>query len=80
MTKTFNIGEYAVGGRIKVTLSKSVLQIQALAWVTREVVRQQTFQVDCDQGITDATWFLEDLTTSYYTDQIISFVKSKMNS
>jgi hypothetical protein len=80
MTKTFNIGEYAVGGRIKVTLSKSVLQIQALAWVTREVVRQQTFQVDRDQGITDATWFLEDLTTSYYADQIISFVKSKMNS
>ena len=80
MTKTFNIGEYAVGGRIKVTLSKSVLQIQALAWVTREVVRQQTFQVDRDQGITDATWFLEDLTTSYYADQIISFVKSKINS
>lgn len=80
MTKTFNIGEYAVGGRIKVTLLKSVLQIQALAWVTREVVRQQTFQVDRDQGITDATWFLEDLTTSYYADQIISFVKSKMNS
>lgn len=80
MTKTFNIGEYAVGGRIKVTLSKSVLQIQALDWVTRSVVRQQTFQVDRDQGITDATWFLEDLSTSYYADQIINFVKSKMNS
>jgi hypothetical protein len=80
MTKTFNIGEYAVGGRIKVTLSKSVLQIQALDWVTRSVVRQQTFQVDRDQGITDATWFLEDLSTSYYADQIMTFVKSKMNS
>lgn len=80
MTKTFNIGEYAIGGRIKVTLTKSVLQIQALDWATRSVVRQQTFQVDCDQGITDATWFLGDLTTSYYADQIISFVKSKMNS
>jgi hypothetical protein len=80
MTKTFNIGEYAVGGRIKVTLSKSVLQIQALDWVTRSVVRQQTFQVDRDQGMTDATWFLEDLSTSYYADQIINFVKSKMNS
>jgi hypothetical protein len=80
MTKTFNIGEYAVGGRIKVTLSKSVLQIQALDWVTRSVVRQQTFQVDRDQGMTDATWFLEDLSTSYYADQIMTFVKSKMNS
>jgi hypothetical protein len=80
MTKTFNIGEYAIGGRIKVTLSKSVLQIQALDWATRSVVRQQTFQVDRDQGMTDATWFLEDLSTSYYADQIINFVKSKMNS
>ena len=80
MTKTFNIGEYAVGGRIKVTLSKSVLQIQALDWATRSVVRQQTFQADRDQGMTDATWFLEDLSTSYYADQIMTFVKSKMNS
>ena len=80
MTKTFNIGEYAIGGRIKVTLSKSVLQIQALDWATRSVVRQQTFQVDRDQGMTDDTWFLEDLSTSYYADQIISFVKSKINS
>jgi hypothetical protein len=80
MTKTFNIGEYAIGGRIKVTLSKSVLQIQALDWATRSVVRQASYLVDRDQGITDATWFLEDLTTSYYADQIMTFVKSKMNS
>ena len=80
MTKTFNIGEYAVGGRIKVIHAQGVLQIQALDWVTRSVVRQASYQVDQGSGMTEATWFLEDLTTSYYADKIINFVKSKIKS
>jgi len=88
-TKTFKIGEYAKGGVItaiatktKVTIigkewdyskgsNKSSDQSNAKEWTRLEV---STNSRDADRQL---TMFLLDLTTSYYTDQVIDWCISK---
>jgi len=82
-TKTFNIGEYAVGGRIKVTIQGDVLTIDALSWTTKQLVSGQTFQKKTDwDGKTHFEGrpidnFLNDLTSSYYAGKIMDWIKEK---
>ena len=42
-TKTFNIGEYAIGGRIKVDISNNAIAIKALDWNTKSIVMESGF-------------------------------------
>ena len=88
-SKTFKIGEYAKGGIItavatktKVTIigkdwdfskgsTKGSDQSNAKEWTRLEV---STNDSDADRQL---TMFLQDLTTSYYTDQIMDWCVSK---
>jgi len=88
-SKTFKIGECAKGGVItaiatktKVTIigkewdsskgfNKSSDQSNAKEWTRLEV---STNSSDADRQL---TMFLNDLTTSYYTDQVIDWCTSK---
>ena len=88
-TKTFKIGEYAKGGVITAIATKTKVTIIGKDWDTskgfnkgsdqsnaKEWTRLEvsTNDRDADRKL---TMFLLDLTTSYYTDQIIDWCKSK---
>ena len=77
-TKQFKIGEYAVGGIIKVTIKGKLVQIEALDYFSKKQVSSGT----CLSSDYDAYWkvqnYLNDLTTSYYTSKIMDWIVSKI--
>jgi len=78
MTKQFKIGECAVGGIIKInTESKNNLHtitIAALDWYSKREWVSATFRMNDESEIVD---YLNELTTSYYADKIINYIKNK---
>lgn len=78
-TKSFRIGECAVGGIIKVDITGKVIQIKALDWNTKKAVSTGSAMSDepqCSQKIEE---YLMDLTTCYYAGKIMEWIKSKLN-
>lgn len=67
-TKSFKIGEYAVGGIIKVTDKSGYITIEALDYNTKAKVRSRTFEPEAD-GM-EVIDFLHELTSSYYVDKV----------
>jgi hypothetical protein len=83
MTKQFKIGEYAVGGIIKVSKIKikdehftDHVMIEALDYTTKKVVVSSRFFDWGDEAMSN---FLNELTSSYYADKILDFIKNKLN-
>lgn len=78
MTKQFKIGECAVGGIIKInTESKNnlhMITIAALDWYSKQELFSATFRMDDVRKIDN---YLNELTTSYYSDKIINYIKNK---
>lgn len=72
MTKEFKIGEYAVGGIIKVTITR-VLKIEALDYNTKKLVESHTLDKDDNMAIDDC---LNELTSSYYADKVLTWIKA----
>ena len=73
MTKTFKIGEYAVGGIVKVSVRNFDVKIQALDWNTKEVVEERDFN---KMNLNEVQFYLEDqITSHYYADKIMKFIK-----
>lgn len=70
-TKTFKIGESAIGGIIIVTVNKNVVIIEAKDWNTKNTLRSHVVDLFNKDGIFDA---LHELTTSYYADKINDFI------
>jgi hypothetical protein len=82
-SKQFKIGEYAVGGIIKVDVSVESVTIQALDYNTKSVVQTQTFTLNRSfLGAVDSGkyWamkdFLNDLTSSYYADKVMEYIET----
>jgi hypothetical protein len=76
-TKSFKIGEQAVGGIIRVEIKGKVILIKALDYNTKEVVKQGTITTE-QQGVeSQITAFLEDLTSYYYAQKIMDWIKNK---
>jgi hypothetical protein len=71
MTKQFKIGEYAIGGIIKVDKSPKIVRIQALDWNSKEVVKSLTFASFQEAEMDE---FLNDLTSCYYADKILDYI------
>lgn len=78
MTKTFNIGEYAIGGRIKLTITSSVIRIQALDWNSKKVVMESEFNADQSGCDTEIDNYLHELTSSYWADQVMQWINTKI--
>jgi len=88
-TKTWKIGEYAKGGVITAIATKTKVIIIGKEWDTSKGFNKGSDQSNAKEWtrlevltrISDAdrklTMFLLDLTTSYYTDQIIEWCASK---
>jgi hypothetical protein len=78
MTKQFKIGEHAVGGIIKINTEKKnnlhSITISALDWYSKQELYSATFQLKDEMEIDN---YLNELTTSYYADNIINYIKNK---
>jgi hypothetical protein len=71
-TKSFKIGEYAVGGIIKVTDKNGYITIDALDYNTKAKVKGRTFEPDAN-GM-EVIEFLHELTSSYHVDKILEWL------
>ena len=88
-TKTWKIGEYCKGGIITVETTKKKITIIGKDWDTSAGYNRGSNQSNAKEwirkevGITDVNayrtldYFLNDLTTSYYSDQILKWIESK---
>lgn len=76
--KTFKIGEYCKGGILTVKITGKLIEVKALDWNTRKQVMSGS--VLCNER--NAQWklndFLNDLTSSYYADKVLTWIKSKV--
>jgi hypothetical protein len=78
MTKSFKIGEYAIGGIIRVERIEDVITVEAIDWVSKQTIMEDRFHIERSGFLNQIDHFLHELTTSYYSDKILSHIKSKM--
>ena len=77
-TKSFKIGEWAVGGIIKVTIEKNSdvvggeVSISALDWNTKQPVQGSRF---VGTNFASMDEFLNELTSSYYAEMVLNWIK-----
>ena len=75
MTKTFKIGEYAVGGTIKIQIPKTLTKIDIKVldsnYGTGKLVNQYIYYSFDRIRIERDLW---QITTTYYTDMITSWI------
>jgi hypothetical protein len=75
MKKTFKIGEYAMGGIIRVsTKPHGVFSVECIDWDTKEVIQWRYVH-----GFDELFKFLECLTTFYFADKIVAHFKKKLS-
>lgn len=78
MRKQFKIGEYAIGGIIAIESKGDIIKVDALDYVSKQPVLSDVFHIERSGYLHQIENFLFQLTTSYYTDKIMEFIKSKM--
>ena len=92
-TKTWKIGEYAKGGIITVETKGNKVAIIGKEWDystgfnrssnqsnAKEWTRYEFDSVKTSNAYRNALEFLQDLTTSYYADNIIEWIESKVDN
>jgi len=89
-TKTFKIGEYCKGGVITVEIKGKVISVIGKEWDMTQGTRKSSNQTNAKEWCRETVLatdsdahrkldnFLIDLTTSYYTDEIIKWIESKV--
>lgn len=77
-TKTFKIGEYAIGGKIKVKITGKIIQIEALDYYTNEIVQSGSTLITESDARRKIDLFLNELTSSYYADKILEWIETKI--
>ena len=77
-TKSFKIGECAIGGIIQATTepkTKTVI-VAALDYNSKEVVMVKTFSTNDLTSRNSIDNFLNELTSSYYADKVMKFIQA----
>lgn len=89
-TKTFKIGEYAKGGIITVETTKTKVSVIGKEWDFSTGSRRSSDQTNAkeftrlevnptdDKAKRTVLEFLQDLTTSYYADEILKWIETKV--
>jgi len=89
-TKTWKIGEYAKGGIITVEITGKVITVIGKDWDMSKGTRRSSDQSNAKEftrGTVDTTDerayrklydFLSDLTTHYYAETVIDWIKTKV--
>jgi hypothetical protein len=76
--KQFKIGECAVGGIIAVEITGKVIQVKALDYNSKKEVQTGSVMSDERQAQWKLDNFLNDLTTSYYAEKVLDWIKTKV--
>ena len=76
--KTFKIGEYAKGGIVTVQITGKVIIVKALDWNTKAQIMSGSVTSDERNAQWKLNDFLNDITSSYYADKVLSWIKSKV--
>jgi len=72
--RTFRIGEYAVGGIIRVRINLESIFIQTLDYDTEEEVTRNSFPLN-DESYWLISDRLHELTSSFYVERIMKFIE-----
>ncbi|MDI3349938.1 hypothetical protein DCBHLPFO_00673 [Mycoplasmopsis arginini] len=72
--RTFRIGEYAVGGIIRVRINLESIFIQTLDYDTEEEVTRNSFPLN-DESYWLISDRLHELTSSFYAERIMKFIE-----
>lgn len=76
--KTFKIGEWAIGGIVQAETKKDSVKINVISDATKEVIMTKTFYANDDViPYSDIDWYLFDVTSSYYSDKILTWIKAQ---
>jgi hypothetical protein len=78
-SKTFKIGEYAVGGIIRVNTNGETVEIRAMDWNTNDILSKYEINLKREGARQDIVNVLEELTTHYYADNIIKWLQTRIN-
>jgi hypothetical protein len=90
-TKTWKLGEYSKGGVITVETTAKKVAVIAKEWDTSKGYNKSSDQskakewkrlevmVDEPEARLNIDWFLFDLTTSYYADEVMKWIESKVS-
>jgi hypothetical protein len=80
MTKTFKIGEYAVGGTIRVSIPKTLTTIKIdiidSNYSTKKLINQYIYY-SFDRNRIDRDLF--QITSGYWSDKILDYISKTMN-
>jgi len=87
ITRTFNIGEYCVGGVISLEITDNTISIINRQWDQKmgalkssdqsnsKIINRWDFDFTNNNLLNEINDVLNDLTTSYYADLIIKWIK-----
>ena len=82
-TKTFKIGECCKGGIIKVITDNDSINIRVIDMFSKKEIAIQNTVIDkydlinCTKIERRISDYLHDITTAYYTDNIMKWIKEK---
>jgi len=82
-TKQFKIGESALGGIIRVDVTKeakdySLVEVKALDWNSKKVVMADWAETDNNRWQASIDNTLHEMTSSYYADKIMNYIKEQL--
>ena len=77
-TKSFRIGEFVVGGIIKLDINGDNLTIQFLDYFTKEMLLVEEININQEDAHRTARNFIEVNGTSYYADQVMKWIEGKV--
>ena len=75
MEKTFKLGEYCSGGVIKVLSKKDQILIFSIDSDSKQIISGRNFKYPECLNNYSLSEYLEDLTTYYYSEKIIDYIK-----
>ena len=90
-TKTWKLGELARGGVITIETTKTQVKVIAKEWDTSKGFSKGSDQSQAKEwnrlevniaekdSRSKIDWFLSDLTTSYWTDEILKWIETKVD-
>ena len=78
MTKTFKIGEYAVGGiiraQVKVRRGRLMIFLSCIGWYSKEVITSSEVQANMIHTNQVIEEYLNQMTTPYWADKVKQWV------
>ena len=82
-TKQFKIGEYAMGGIIRVDITKeepdrSLIEVKAIGWDSRQTLMADWAETDHVKWYNSILNTLNEMTSSYHADQIMEWIAAEV--